>query len=379
MKRPVRLNPSLGLVFVFLMLVSCASPGSLFAAKPTPTFAFTPNVEPAAKAMDTMPAYTKPGANTVARITTKIMDGSVEVETYLWYPANANGTPNLAGGPYPLVVFAPGGFENGIYHQALLHHLASYGLITASWNPRNEETDEGYYLGSSYRPLDMKSILDGLEQMTAPGGQLAGLIDMKHIVAGGYSQGGGNALLLSGALRSFGWCAAHADLIYSDEEGPLICLNFLQHQDEIAKVTGLDHTPKGFWPSMGDSRIIALIAMAPLGKYWGPAYEGVAAVKVPTLVMVGSEDTNIKPELGAKSVYEHLGSPKKTLVVFQGKDHFFFTVDPQNDPAAYPLFNITTAFVLAEAKSDKNAAQALSPSNTNSPDFKLETTEFNSK
>ncbi len=142
-------------------------------------------------------------------------------------------------------------------------------------------------------------------------------------------------------------------------------------------MAGLQTAPSGMWPSQGDPRIVALVAMAPLGKYWGAEYEGAAAVKVPALIMVGSADDVIKPELGANSVYKQLGSPKKTLVDFEGKDHFYFTVVPQADPSGYSLFHITTAFLLAELKGNDQAAKALSSANTSFPGLNIETTEFN--
>jgi predicted dienelactone hydrolase len=365
----------LGLLFIPLFLVSCTAISS-FAVKPTPTFAFTAVVEPTVKVEGMIPTYARPGAYNVARITTEILNGSDEIKTYIWYPANVNGTPNIASGPYPLVVFAPGGYLDGMAHILLLHHLASYGMVTVSWNPRNETDSPDYYKYSSYRPLDMKSIIDELEKMTASNGQLAGLIDMKQVVAAGYSQGGGTALMLGGAQRSFEWCKVHSDLQIIDYEVQLFCGGFPQHQEEIAKMAGLKAVPEGLWPPQGDPRIVALVAMAPLGKYWGANYEGVSAVKVPALILVGSADDVIKPELGANSVYKQLGSPKKTLVDFEGKDHFYFTVVPQVDSSGYPLFHITTAFLLAELKGDDQAAKTLSSANTSFPGVKIETTEF---
>lgn len=378
----------LGLLFIPLFMVSCISTRPSISSVPMPTFVSTPTFELSTIVTKTNEVYSSaytyanPGHYTVAYIKTVVQDGDVTITTYIWYPAQANGKPDTKEGPFPLVVFSPGAAIDGVDYYILLRHLASYGFVVTSWLPRNEVAYSQSFAvdwsDETYRPLDMKRIMDDLEKMNAPGGELAGLIDMKRTAVAGHSLGGATALFGGGAQFNYDWCTAHADLINKDNEST--CSGeFLSHQPEIATILGLKSVPKGLWPPMGDRRVVAIISMAPVGKMWGAEYEGVASVKVPALIMTGSEDSDILPDLGAIPIYEHLGSPQKTLVIFEDKDHSYFIPSlPPGLDSCDALFHITTAFLLAELKGDAEAAKALSPANMNLPDVKYETTEFNS-
>lgn len=338
-------------------------------------------IEPAQAIRSGMPAYAKPGQYSVGLRYIHIPIGEFELDGYVWYPVQKPaGTPDTSGGPFPLVIFASGAQTGALSCcRYLLSHFAAYGFVIISWDPRME--GENFWHTIGYRSLDYRRIVDAAEEMAASGGPLAGMIDLRRIAIAGHSLGGGTALIESGAQIDFGWCAAHQDLVSKDQEKT--CREFSNHQQEIADDLGLKSVPEGAWPQMGDPRIAAMIAMAPVGKLFGADYQGVSSIGIPSLIVTGSNDVVLQPELSAYPIYEHLGSPDKSLVVFENKGHAFFcgmgseynlTVEDIDR-----LENITVAFLLAEMKGDSEAAKALSPANINMPGIRYETTEFNGK
>ena len=302
--------------------------------------------------------------------------------------------PDTAQGPYPLVIFSPGlaGFRQ--QNSFLLEHLASYGFVAISWDPRGE-TFEEFWLGAATRPLDTQLTIAYAEKLTAPAGELAGLIDMEKIAVSGHSMGANFALVGGGAQMDFGWCAANPDIVATFQEFLSSCTQFVPHQQEIATMLGLQSPPTGMWPPMNDPRVDAVVALAPDGDIWGTEYGGVAVMKVPTLIMGGSKDTLQVPERSAYLNYEHLGSPKKSHVVFENADHFIFFSQCPDIPwsseipyfvcsdlvwdmdRAHDLINhFVTAFLLTELKGDLEATKVLAPENVIFPGISYETTTF---
>jgi predicted dienelactone hydrolase len=383
MNRPRVIYRLFGLLFIPLFfIVSCSpistvQPVPTVILVPTSTLVLSPSIGFTEIPRSGLPAYARPGPYTVGMTSLDIPNGSSETKIYLWYPVREDKKPDTKGSPFPAVVFAPGYMSYGLMYGYLLKHIASYGFVTATWEPRNED-DTTWTPALTYRPTDFKSLLDYLESMNSRGGPLEGMIDMKRVVVAGHSMGGGTALEESGAPLDFGWCAAHQDLISKDQE--CTCYHFVKLQKEIADYRGFKAIPEGKWPQMRDPRIVAMVAMAPMGKLWGAEYDSLAAVQVPALVMVGAQDTVLLPELAAYPVYEHLGSQKKSLVVFEQMNHDSFagpgySSGPNED--IDQIRHVTTAFILAEVKGDQEAAKTLSPANMKSPGVRFETTEFN--
>ena len=306
--------------------------------------------------------------------------------------ALAEASPDVAQGPYPLVIFSPGlaGWRQA--NSYLLEHLASYGLVAIAADPRGE-TFEEFWQGAATRPLDLRTVIAYAEQLTAANGQLAGLIDMTRIAMVGHSSGGWAALIGGGAQMDFGWCAANPDLVAENDLSN--CTQFVPHAAAIAESLGLTTTPTALWPPMNDPRVVAVVALAPDGDIWGADYEGVAALQVPTLLMVGTADTVNPPERCAYPIYEHLGSPQKSLIKFANGWHMIFFNQCKDTPwlatdsfafcsdavwdmdRAHDLINhFATAFLLAELKGDTDAAKALAPENVIFPGIQYETTAF---
>ena len=115
--------------------------------------------------------------------------------------ALADADVDAAGAPYPLVVFSHGFGAGAAWYNKIIEHLASYGFVVLA--PEHlEQIDPEYndlWTASIDRPPDIKQTLDYAEQLTAPDGDLAGLIDMENVAVAGHSYGGYTALAMAGA------------------------------------------------------------------------------------------------------------------------------------------------------------------------------------
>ncbi len=309
--------------------------------------------------------------------------------------ALAGAAPDLENGPYPLVVFSPGlstWRQAGVY---MLEHLASQGFVVISMEHRGENMEE-FWQGAYYRPAETMLTVQYADQLTAEGGDLAGVINVDKLAVIGHSSGGWTALIGGGAQMNLGGCPVNPGepqgLVWFSD-----CIAFLPKQDEIAAMFGLDAAPDGSWPQQYDPRVDAVVSMNPDGDIWGAEYQGASSLTVPTMVFTSSQDTINIPEHGAYPIYEHLGSTTKSLVVFEGADHplyadacevepwvvdtfdlFWLCADPVWDKdRAHDLINhFVTAFLLATLKGDSDAAAALAPDAVSFPGITYETTGF---
>jgi len=225
--------------------------------------------------------------------------------------------PDSSGGPYPLVVFSHGDDNSRLLSTYFMEHLASHGFMALGIDHLKPNTE---------RPNDIKSAIDFAEKISTAAPAFTGLVDTAHVAAAGHSSGGLTALQVGGARYIGG------------------LTDFL------------------------DSRVKALIPMASFGKAEGL---DLAAVKVPTLLLLGASDRWIKLS-AIKGIYEALPAAQKLLVILSGGGHAMF-LNP-NVPVpedgygaldlnrAHDLINhFTTAFLLDVLKGDKEAHKALLP------------------
>ena len=80
----------------------------------------------------------------------------------------------------------------------------------------------------------------------------------------------------------------------------------------------------GLWQPMTDERIRAVMPMAGEG-WWLFGERGLASVDRPTLIIAATQD-ELYPENAL--IFEHLGTPDKTLISFVGPDHMM-VFDPE--------------------------------------------------
>jgi predicted dienelactone hydrolase len=358
-------------LLVFMLAVSCTVPlgpkTTPTPILPTLTPVFTPNASSSA-----LSPYAADGPYSVASTAYADEEPDYIVYVFIWYPI-VNGSSGTAQAPYPLVVYSPGlGGSPKEDESFIITSLASHGFVVIS-GAFLKETGSNMWIGAGARPRITQQMIGNAEKLTARGGELAGMIDMKHIAVVGISSGGWTALMGGGAQMDLGWCTAHKDLV---AKLPISnCPQFVSHQQEIAAMLGLKSAPSGLWPQRFDKRVDAVIALSPDGDIWGKDYGGVAAMKVPTMIMAGSVDTINPPELCAYPIYDHLGSQNKGLFVVTGGDHGV----SKDDYTLSVLRHMMVAFLLAHLKSDTNALKALAPTNVNFTDVQYKTTGFGTR
>jgi predicted dienelactone hydrolase len=304
-----------------------------------------------------------------------------------------NAEPDIASGPYPLLVYSPGNGGSRFYGSFMHDHLASQGFVVISVDHTGNTLAENMvdpqavadyrYATMIHRPHDVTRQIDYAETLST--GEWAGLIDLEHVGVYGVSFGGYSALMAGGAqldLEYFQtWCA--------DKPDDPSCASILGREPEMAALAGLDAVPDGLWPSLDDPRVDAIVPIVPgRGVSIGP--DGAAGIDVPIMMIVSGSDTIVNPE-EYLMLYEGIDS-EKTLVWFEHADHMLigglcpeawqafpiYCWDPVWDlDRAHDLYNhYLNAFFSAELKDDADAAAALAPDVVQFPGISYETTEF---
>ena len=322
-------------------------------------------------------------------------DPPAEIDAYYSGHALSEAAPNMADGPYPLVVFSHGFASSPSYYTYLLEHLASYGFVILA--PDHLETS--YLSGDQWRdiprtsidrPLDIVRVLDYAEGLTGSTGELKGFIDMKQVAVAGQSYGGYTALALAGArydLKGFNErCAGLA----ADDVNQMLCTPLVPFEKDMAKLAGLDPMPEGLWPSWGDPRVKTIVTMAGDSYMFDKA--GLAEVKIPVLAIGGTIDDSTPYAWGVRPTYDNISSSQKALVTFENANHYMFLNKCADAPwwldfgvfwfcsdtvwdmdRAHDLINhFTTAFLLDQLKGDKDAHAALALDAVSFPGIKYE-------
>jgi predicted dienelactone hydrolase len=241
--------------------------------------------------------------------------------------ALADAQPEQTETPYPLVVFSHGYAISPIVFSALVEHYASHGYMVLA--PEHNETFDdsltGFWKALVDRPVDIRRTIDYAEVLTEPGAPFAGLIDMGNVAVVGHSYGGYTALAAGGARFDFAAYKARCAALTADDPLNFFCSPVIPMESDMATRAGLDDVPTDLWPSLGDSRVTAVISMA------GDAYpfdqRGLAELDVPIMAMGGTVDEGTPYTWGTKLTYDHAASKSKTLVAFPGAGHMLF-VDP---------------------------------------------------
>lgn len=301
-----------------------------------------------------------------------------------------------AGGPYPLVIYSHGFAANAAWASAVLEHLASHGFIVVA--PEHIEQFDFDWSeipsASIDRPRDIKQTLDYTELATAPGGDLAGLIDMENVAVVGHSYGGYTALAMAGAQYDLDAFNARCAALAPDDPLTFLCAPIVPREAEMAARAGLEPMPEGLWPSFGDPRVKAILPIAGDSYLFDKA--GLAKITVPLLAIGGTADTGTPFDWGAEPAYTNASSARKSLVALEGGEHYLLAscedmpwwsktpfyewvcFDPvwDRDRSRDLINHFATAFLLAELKGDAAAAAALAPENVSFPGIQYEATGF---
>ena len=282
-------------------------------------------------------------------------------------------------GARPLVIFSHGYSLNPEWYSTLLEHYASQGFIVLA--PQHAEDDWLEAWAATFdRPLDIKRALDFAEGLTAPGGELAGKIDMTNVAVVGHSYGGYTALAMAGAQLELDTFHKRCAALAPDAPEGFLCAPFVGREKDMAARAGLSSVPQGLWPALGDSRIKAIVPIA------GSAFlfnAGLASIKVPMMAIGGTADSTGPWEWTTGLSYDNVSSAHKALVGIENAEHMipinpcdmmpwsdaldpftqgYLCLDPVWDrPRTLDLINhFSTAFLLDVLTGDTAAHQALS-------------------
>jgi len=312
--------------------------------------------------------YAKPGPFAVGlqKFTVPDTSGKHPMATMVWYPATGPApdptailndsidAPAATTGPYPLVVVIHGLSAHGSVLSSVGRHFASHGFVVAAADYDAEPLDDGgswadqQTVGLLYnRPANVVRVIGYVDMLGAPGGKLAGAIDTSRIGVWGLSTGGTTAFQAAGAqvdLKALdAWCAANKD----DAKAYETC-QFVGHEQVIATHYGVSDPYAAPLPPIWDTRVAALVAAAPGGELHAFGDKGIAAVKLPTLIMFASDDTVVAPKFNALWAYDGIGSADKALAMFDHGGHTFFR--DSGTPNSSAATALATAFFVAILK-----------------------------
>ena len=189
----------------------------------------------------------------------------------------------------PLIVISHGLASDRQTFAYLGEHFASHGFAVAIVEHDDISLNKfDRFLSGSTRfpepnnlidqPLDVKSVLDRLEQESATNPRLQNKLNLQEVGVLGQSIGGYTSLALAGGKLT-------ADKM-AEECQPENYRDVLLDLSSLAKCTFDDLKDSHY--QLQDPRIKAVVAINPLGKIFGK--EGMGAIKIPTMLISGTHD-----------------------------------------------------------------------------------------
>lgn len=215
-------------------------------------------------------------------------------------------------GPFPAVVIIHGSGtsqRDNVWYLTLVHHLQENGIVVLLPDKRGSEKSEGNWRTSSFEDLatDTIAAVEYLKEQNNVNVSQIGII--------GLSQGGRIAPIVATKSSDVSFVVnvagtsviAHEQLLY-EENNNLRKMGFLPGiSNAISYLSTFilrEFSQKGFWDAIGN--------FDPL-PYW-------QEVNIPTLVMYGSEDTNM-PVMESKHRLEALNKQNITVYIYEGSGH----------------------------------------------------------
>lgn len=222
--------------------------------------------------------------------------------------------------PTPLIVISHGLASDRFTFTYLAEHFASQGFpVAAITHPGSDSQRFKYFLSGTEidyqvipsdlvnRPLDIKYFLDSLQTTATPDWQ----ININQVGVLGHSMGGYTALAVAGAGVDRGAVNQECNRIRDDLDSFNISA-LLQ-----CRILGVVNIPS----PLRDERVKAVVAINPIGSViFGQA--GMAQIKIPTLIVAGSEDIFAPPLEEQFIPFTWLTTPDKYLAVMSLGTHF---------------------------------------------------------
>ena len=254
-----------------------------------------------------------------------------KIEIRIYYPAlkeandvggtiTHNAAPDMSGAPYPLILT---GSNSGNY--LFKSHLASYGFVMVIVHSPGFSYEAPWNNSVIDAPLDFLFVLDRFTSNPPEG--LDDVLDLNRVGVAGYSSDGLFSLALGGARINpeyyFSQCAKARTL--DPPLSPFLIEYFCrlsERWDEFSSQVGAEISTgsEGLWQPTTDDRILAVMPMAP-DSAWLYGADGLAAIKIPSMIIAGTADDLVSYEMTSCYVYEHLVNSDKILISFIGKKH----------------------------------------------------------
>lgn len=225
--------------------------------------------------------------------------------------------------PAPLIVISHGVASDRNSFAYLARHLVSYGFAVAVLEHPNTsaaETEQflsgfarsGDPVGWVNRPLDVKYLLDELEQKSQSDPAWQGQINLQQVGVVGHSLGGYTVLALAGAKPNFAQLRQKCNQIEPSQALNLAVLLQCRATDLPLANSNLQ-----------DPRVKAVLAINPVtSTIFGQ--QGLSQIQVPLMLVAGTEDYFTPPVPEQILPFTWLTIPNKYLVLTAGGTHFSF-------------------------------------------------------
>ena len=218
--------------------------------------------------------------------------------------------PDVAAGPYPLVIVSHGYPGNRYLLSPLAENLASKGYVVASIDHTDSTYSDQALFASTLlnRPLDQLFVLNAMDRLNAgdpadaAAGALKGMVNAGATALIGYSMGGYGAVNTVGG----GFSAASTQLPVAPPNG-VLARRQAGHPEYLAS---------------RDSRIKAAISFAPWGwntGFWDAA--GLAGIRTPIFYIAGSVDDVSGYSPGVRNLFEASVNAPRYLLTYENANH----------------------------------------------------------
>lgn len=254
------------------------------------------------------------------------------VDLYLPQVAPQSRT-DAAAPPFPLIVISHGLASDRYAFVYLARHLVSHGFAVAVLEHpgSNAERFQQFFAGLAgppdakeliNRPMDVKYVLDELQQMEKSDPKLQGKLNFQQVGAIGHSYGGYTVLSLAGAKINF-------------QQIRRVCKpNRSLNLSVLLQCSATDLLPINY--QLKDDRIKVVIAVNPFNSSIF-SQSGVSQIQVPVM-LVGSSQDIVTPVVPEQIIpFTWLPNPNKYLALIENATHFTAIAEPTPENNVLPV------------------------------------------